>query len=439
MSTVRGKTYLKNAALLTGAGLALRALGMVFRVFIAARLGAEGMGLYQLILSVSLVFVSLASSGINAASVRLAAQSLARRRGMAQTLRSLTSAAALLGTLGMLAQLALAAPLARWVLHDARAELGLYTLAPALPFIAVAGAMRGCFLARRRVEPNVIAQLIEQAVRMGAAALALRWLSHWGAAYACCAVLIGSTVSEAVSCGVMALFACREPEFAARPGDPARGYAVRELWDIVLPVTGSRLLAAGLQAGESVLIPACLAAALGDRAQAVAQYGALKGMALPLIFFPFSVLSALSGLLMPEITRAGTARRPEAARRLVGRAMALTVLFSLAAGAGLVIFGAPLAQWLYQDAQIGGYVRVLGFAAPFMYLESMVDAILKGMGEQLATFRYSLLDSVLRIPAILWLVPRFGMPAFLAIMLISNLLTCALNTARMLKCLPKSA
>ena len=49
------------------AGFALRALGMVFRVFVAARLGPEGMGLYQLILSVYMVFVSLASAGINVA------------------------------------------------------------------------------------------------------------------------------------------------------------------------------------------------------------------------------------------------------------------------------------------------------------------------------------------------------------------------------------
>lgn len=53
----------------------------------------------------------------------------------------------------------------------------------------------------------------------------------------------------------------------------------------MLPVTGSRLVASVLQAGESVLIPACLAAYLGTRAEAVAQYGSLKGMALPLIFF----------------------------------------------------------------------------------------------------------------------------------------------------------
>lgn len=73
-----GENLSENAALLTVAGFALRALGMVFRVFVAARLGPEGMGLYQLILSVYMVFVSLASAGINVASTRLGAQCLTR-------------------------------------------------------------------------------------------------------------------------------------------------------------------------------------------------------------------------------------------------------------------------------------------------------------------------------------------------------------------------
>lgn len=127
------------------AGFALRALGMVFRVFVAARLGPEGMGLYQLILSVYMVFVSLASAGINVASTRLGAQCLTRGRGMAPTLRSLAATAAVLGTAAMLAQLALADPLARFALHDSRAELGLCTLAPSLPFIAAAGRCGGAF------------------------------------------------------------------------------------------------------------------------------------------------------------------------------------------------------------------------------------------------------------------------------------------------------
>ena len=414
------------------AGFALRALGMVFRVFVAARLGPEGMGLYQLILSVYMVFVSLASAGINVASTRLGAQCLTRGRGMAPTLRSLAATAAVLGTAAMLAQLALADPLARFALHDSRAELGLYTLAPSLPFIAAAGALRGCFLARRRVEPNIIAQLVEQTVRMAVAALALVKLAHWGAAYACCAVLIGNTVSEAVSCGIMALFARQEPSFRPCADDPPRGYTSRELWEIVLPVTGSRLVASALQAGESVLIPACLAAYLGTRAEAVAQYGSLKGMALPLIFFPFSVLAALSGLLMPEITRAHTRGDAAAARRLVFTMLRFTGGFSVLAGAGFVLLGAPLAELVYRDAMVGRYVQILGLAAPFMYLESMVDGVLKGLGEQLATFRYSLLDSVFRITAIWLVLPQYGMAGFLWIMIASNVMTCGLNMRRMM-------
>lgn len=427
------RVYLKNAAILTVSGLVLRVLGMAFRVFVASSIGSEGMGLYQLILSVYMVFVSLASSGMNVASTRLAAQSLARGRSMARTVSGLVVTAGALGFVAMAAQLALAEPLARWVLHDVRGALGLKILAPSLPVMAVAGALRGCFLARRRVEPNAVAQLIEQLVRMGVVWLALRRTASWGAGYACAAVLVGNTVSEAVSCGVMAFFAHKDPAFQCGEDNGRRPYTRRELAGILLPVEGSRILASVLQAAESSLIPLCLALYLGDRTEAVSQYGAIKGMAIPLLFFPFSILSALSSLLMPEIARANARRDAAATARLIDGTMRMAGLFSALAGCCFVLFGRQAAELLYGDAQVGEYIRVLGLVAPFMYLESMVDGILKGLGEQLATFRYSLLDSAVRILGIVVLLPRYGIWAFLGIMAVSNLLTFTLNTRRMLR------
>ena len=156
------RNYLHNAALLTGSGLVLRLLGMGLRVMVAAALGSEGMGLYQLILALYMVFVSFATAGIHVAAARLAAQSLARGSGMAQTLRGLCGTALGFSTAAMAAQAVLAGPCARYLLHDIRAETALLILAPSLPFMAVSGAVRGCFLAARRVQPNITAQLVEQ-------------------------------------------------------------------------------------------------------------------------------------------------------------------------------------------------------------------------------------------------------------------------------------
>ena len=223
----RRKTYLQNAALLTACGLVLRVLGMGFRVVLSSYLGGEGMGLYQLILAVYMVFVSLATAGINVASARLAAQSLARGRGMAATLRGLCGTALLFGCCAMLLQVLLAEPAARYLLHDTRAILALQILAPSLPFMAAAGAVRGCFLAARRVHPNVIAQLIEQIIRMAIAIAALRVLAQWGAGYGCAAVVLGNTVSEGISCALMFAFAAKTPEFARRADEPLQPYTQR--------------------------------------------------------------------------------------------------------------------------------------------------------------------------------------------------------------------
>ena len=190
-----------------------------------------------------------------------------------------------------------------------------------------------------------------------------------------------------------------------------------------------------LRTAETSLVPACLALYAGSRSMALSQFGALRGMAMPLLTFPFSFLATLSGLLMPEIARAHTAQNKSALQSLVGRTMAVTLGISLFAGAFFTLWAVPLAQLIYRDAEVGQYLAWLGPIVPFMYLESMVDGIMKGIGEQLASFRYEMLNSALRLSAILFLLPRFGIAGYAAIVAASNVFTCLLNLRRMLQVL----
>ena len=433
------QSYLKNAALMTGADVLLRLAGMGLRIYLANALGGEGMGLYQLVLAVYALFVTLATAGVSVAATRLMAEELSRGRAEARGMLVRLLAAGLgLGAFAMVAQFGLAGLAAAWWLGDARAAGALRAAAFGMPWMAVSAVLRGFFIARRRVEPNVLSQLAEQTVRIGVVYVVLEQgiLLGWDNGRKCTAVLAATALSEAVSACMMLLFYHREArrcfagEKARHPRDPAR-----RLWDILWPVEGGRCLASALHTAENMLVPACLTVCLldaGGRSAAVAQYGSLKGMALPLLTFPFGLLGSLSVLLMPEITQAHI--RGERARLdcLLDRMLRLTGCFSALAGALFWVWGEPLALLLYHSQEAGFYLRVLGPAMPLMYLESMVDGAMKGMGEQKAVFRYSLWDAVLRIAGVLLLLPRWGMKGFLWVILLSSAYTCQMNTARLL-------
>ena len=431
------QNYLKNAALLTGSDVVLRLAGMGLRIYLANALGGEGMGLYQLVLAVYSLFVTLATAGVSVAATRLMTEELSRDKVAAHgMLLRLAAAGVLLGCAAMAAQLALAGAAAEWWLGDLRAAGALRISALGMPWMALSAVLRGFFLARRRVEPNVVSQLVEQTVRIAAVALALSRTPEWDVGARCALVLGSTALSEAVSAGMMLLFYRREAghcfgqEPPRCPPDPAK-----RMWEILWPVEGGRVLSSALHTAENMLVPACLAVWLADsggRSAALEQYGTLKGMALPLLTFPFGLLGSLAVLLMPEITQAHIEGQTARLNALLDRMLRLTGYFSAFAGVLFWVWGKPLAQLLYDSAEAGFYLQVLAPAMPLMYLESMVDGAMKGVGEQKAAFRYSVWDSILRIAGVVLLLPRMGMKGFLLVILLSSLYTCAANTGRLL-------
>ena len=155
-------------------------------------------------------------------------------------------------------------------------------------------------------------------------------------------------------------------------------------------------------------------------------------MALPLIFFPSSFLSALSTLLIPEISSANALHQHQKINRAIERTLHLTLLSAVLIGAVFFAFSHEIGILLYNSEDVGRYLTVLAPLTPIMYAESMVDGILKGLGQQVSSLKYSVWDSAIRIVLIVVVVPRMGMNGFLLIMVFSNLLTSFLNIRRLL-------
>lgn len=433
VKTFRRSAFLQNAAVLTVTSLILRLAGILFRIYLSNRIGAEGMGLYQLIISVYTLGSAFAAAGICTAVTRLVTDALCHG-DRATAMRALRVAIAVSIAVGLAsaALLYLAAdPVSRWFLKDVRAASALRVLTVSLPFMGVSSCFKGYFMARRKVSFTARAQLLEQAVRIGGIWLLFTRLPPTDLAAACTIIMVGDVAAEIASCGHLALGFRRDRR--SLPPDEGEGKPMMAaLMGIALPLSAARYVNTALHTVENLLVPARLTMYTASRAVALAQFGSLKGMALPLIFFPSSFLSAIATLLIPEVSESAALGRGERVREAVERTMHITLTASILIAGAFFIYAPTLGQLFYGSDEVGVMLRVLSPLIPAMYLESMVDGILKGLNQQVSTLRYSVIDSALRIVLILVLVPRAGMAGFLLVMTVSNLLVAFLNVNRLL-------
>ncbi len=422
---VAKSVHLKNAAILTATGLLLRAAGMIFRVYIAAEIGAAGIGLYQLIFTVYNLAVTLATAGLSAVTTRTVA-ALENRQNARHAMRVLLALSLFTGLCAASVLFFSAYPAALYWLGDARAAPSLKILAPSLPFMAVSAVLRGYYMAVRNVKPNAVAQIGEQAVRIGVVALLLMRVDTSDMSSACSAVVFGNTVSEVLSWVYMQ--ACYNRTMRGiKPQKAKNEHILRDSVKRLLPMSANQYLTSALHTVENVLVPQTLAAFLGSSEAALEQYGALRGMAMPVMFFPFSIIVTVSTLLLPDVTQSWVKHDDAKLHILLSRILCITLAASIPSGVLFWLFAYDIGQVLYKSTEVGFFLLVLAPMTPMMYLESMVDGILKGIDKQSATFRYTIVDCAARIVLIWIFLPRYGMEGFLIIMLASNMFTGVLN------------
>ena len=417
---MRRKRLLKNAVLLTATGFLLRGLGMVLRVYMSGKVGGVGMGLYQLINSVYFLCLTLAQAGVSVTVSRRCAERLAAHDG-AGAYRVLKSAVLVALITGCAAGAALffgaGAVSAVWI-ADPRAALSLRALAPSLPLCALSAVYSAYFVAEKNVIYGCEAQIAEQLTRMGGAWAALSLLVGKGPGVTLAAVCLTTTLAEAVSCLWLRTAFHRTH---IRPRDTradAAGLIIKES----APVAAGRLVSSALHTAENMLVPSAAAICEGSREAAMGAFGELKGMALPLLLFPSSFLSALSTLLVPEVAGGDSGR-------IAARSTRLTLEFGFAAAGVFFLFGGELGALIYKSAGAGRYLKALSVIVPFMYLDGICDGLLKGMGLQVRRLVHGCIDSGSRILLIALLLPRYGMDGFLAVMIFSNVLSAVLGYA----------
>lgn len=418
-----------NALMLTGVNLLLRLVSTSFQVFISGRIGAGGVGLLQLVLSVGSMALTAGVAGIRTATMYLAAEELGKKRPQNVTwILSGCVAYSLLFSLSVGALLYFFAPqiAALWI-GDSRTLNAIRLLASFLPVSCLSGVMVGYFTAANRIATLAAVEVAEQLCSMGITAAALIFWAGNDIGRACQAVVLGSCAGSCLTLGSLAVLRLLE-RAKAGPCIPVG----RRLTTVALPLALADDLKVGITTTENLMVPKRLALHSGVE-DALAQFGTVCGMVFPVLMFPASILYALADLLIPEMARCNAAGSRARIRYLARRSLRLALFYGLACGLLLFFLAEPLALALYRSSDAGQFLRWFTLLAPMLYCDAIIDAMNKGLGQQYICVRFNILTSVMDVVGLYFLLPGQGMRGYFLSFLISHAVNFLLSLGLLLR------
>ena len=417
--------------ILTAAGILTRLIGFFYKIFLSRTIGAEGIGIYQMIFPIYGVCYALTASGTEIAVSRFVSMEIGRGNsrsarcvlhiGLFFTL-SLSFAASFF--LYRYADLA-----ALYLLHEPRCQKLLRIMALTIPFGACHSCIAGYYYGLKKAGIPAAAQLFEQLVRVTAVFLIYRVSLAEGRTLTPAAAVTGLVLGEFASL-LFSLFALSGSRPAKK--DPSQsscpvGSLFRSMLLTALPVTGNRVCVNLLSSAEAVLLPFTLQQYGLDAGRALSVYGTLTGMSMSFILFPNVLTNAVSVMLLPSVSESQAAGETRQLVRTVRKTVSFCIPLGVFFTVFFLFFGKLLGRLFFKSELAGDFIITLAWICPFLYLNGTLHSILNGLGKTGAGFFNNLTGILIRIFFVLAFVPHIGIQGYLWGLLANQLFAAVLN------------
>ena len=417
-----------SALLLTGVNLLLRLVGTSFQVYLSSRIGAEGIGLLQLVLSVGSMSMVAGTAGVRTATMYLTAEELGRgKRGNTRWILSGCIGYSLLCSGIVAAAVYLFAPhlAERWI-GNAQTLSAIRLFAVFLPVNCITGVMVGYFTGAQRIGTLAAVEVAEQFASMLCTVILLAWAGN-DAVRCCQAVVMGSGLGGCLTLSCLIILRLRERCSAGEKIPVARRLA-----DVAAPLALADDLKTGINTAENLMVPKRLALYPG-LASPLAAFGIISGMVFPILMFPACILFGLTELLVPELARCAAAGSRHRISYLVRRSLKVAMLYGVLFCGLEFLLADTLCLSLYGNEAAGTQLRLYALLIPMLYCDAIVDAMTKGLGQQKICVRYNILTSFLDVVFLYILLPEYGIIGYFISFFATHLLNFILSLRRLLK------
>ena len=425
------KLFIRGTLLLTFTGLLSRLIGFFYRIFLSHTIGAHGLGIFQLVLPLQLLILSVCASGIQTAISRLTASEItlghSRRAGdyfLTGTVFSVSFSLIFSWLLYNYANF--------WACHilkEPQTVSLIRLLSFSIPLSTFHTCVNSYYFGRKKAAFPAGVQLIEQIFRVGGCYLLYLILVSQGRAVtpviAVGGNLIGEIASSFLSLFTVSMHFQKTSDTSSRTEKPF--LLLKDLFQISVPLTLNKVLLTILGSIEVILIPARLQMSGLSSRDALSIYGIFTGMALPLILFPATVTNSAAVMLLPSITELQTLGYQKRIRYVISQIFRYCLLLG---GVCMILFlflGEFLGNFLFHSQTAGIYIQTMAYICPFLYLNTTLTSVLNGLGKSTACLVHSVVSICIRVSFVLFAIPSFGIRGYLYGILCGELVLTVLH------------
>lgn len=377
-----------------------RGLGFLYRIYLSRTIGSEGMGLYQIALSVVGVLMTLSASGVPITVSRMMIRE--RTAGRERCVNSVVTA-------GIAVALAVCLPaciicytfkgILAPVFPDDRCRLLFLIILPGVVLTSVYAVIRGFFWGNKSFYTYSIIELAEEAVMVVAGILLV------SNAVGITQKAVGASIAVLIS--YVFSFTAAAVAFALMGGslkNPAP--SLKPLISASAPITLMRGATSLTSSLIAIILPSVLISAGLSRQEAVSGFGIISGMTLPLLFIPSTVIGSISLVLSPELSNDFYKRNLDGLKNNVERALILSSSVAMLVVPVFVGSGPYVGELLYGNATSGVYLRFAAFAMIPMSFCLISTSLLNAMGMERKTLLNYALGAIILLISVL-ILPRF--------------------------------
>lgn len=421
---------LANASIVTALSVAERGLGFLYRVALSRLLGAEGLGLYQVALSLFSLFLTIGSGGIPVTVSRMISKSKAEKRDRgARNAVGAGVVACLTLTLPVCAFLGLFGKKMTFLFSDANTFQVFRILLVGLSFTSVYAVLRGGFWGNKEFLIPAITDIAEETVMVLVGVLLLQSVSSPldGAQKAAWAVVVSYLFS----------FTVASVWFFIRGGKISKPEkSLKPLFAAALPITAVRASGSLVSSAVAVLFPLALIRSGVTESEAMSVFGVVSGMAMPVLYVPSTIIGSIALVLVPEISEDFYKKNHTRLYANLRRGLKFSFLVACALIPFLFALGEELGAFAFSNREAGRMIRNGCLVLLPMSLTMITTAALNSMGFEKQTFAFYFVGAAALLVCILVLPSFCGGYAYIAGLFASYVLTALCNLIFLLKKCP---